>query len=330
LPSSYITPDNSGNALWDGSRNAGMAGGGNLPVNDGTTARINTLNMLTDFASFGGSSGFGGALESNPHGTIHMDVGQPALPFHDMGNLGFAARDPLFFAHHCNIDKLWSAWNDLAGGGGLPPDAYKNPTDSAFLNLRWSFYDENQQVVSISAADVLDHNANLRYSYKRLFRPIPPLQLIWICKLICCGPGPDPGPFLEINERIREEVLTAARRQSTLVLVLQGVPVPAHLAGNFEIVAERGDRRFSLGSLGIVAHGEGSHAKEQKQTVLLDITQAAPELFAKEKPATLRVVRRPEEQKPGMATSEILRPGRKLQSAFELKAERAEIRAQKR
>ena len=106
---------------------------GELPVADGTTARINTLNLITDFATFGGSVCFGGAMESNPHGTIHMDVGQAGSPFHDMGNLGYAARDPLFFAHHCNIDKLWSGWNDLAGGGGLPPNAYKNPTDAGFL-----------------------------------------------------------------------------------------------------------------------------------------------------------------------------------------------------
>jgi Common central domain of tyrosinase/Polyphenol oxidase middle domain len=257
-------------------------------------------------------------------------VGQTGAPFHDMGNLGYAARDPLFFAHHCNIDKLWSGWNDLAGGGGLPPDAYKNPTAAGFLNARWSFYDENQQVVSISAADVLDHNSNLRYTYKVPIFRIPPLQLIWICKLICCLPDPDPGPFLEVSEQVREAALTAARQQSTMLLVLQGVPVPANASGVFEIVAVRGERRIHLGSMGIVEHGEGRHEKQHGlQTVVLDITKAAPELLAKQKPATLRVIRRPAEQKP-YAVGEILRPGQKLQYAFELKAERVEIRAQKR
>jgi hypothetical protein len=65
------------------------------------------------------------------------------------------------------------------------------------------------------------------------------------------------------------------------------------------------------------------------QTVVLDITHAAGDLLAKEKPATLRVVRRAAEQKPGIA-GEIVRPGQKLEAAFELKAEHAEIRAQKR
>jgi hypothetical protein len=259
-----------------------------------------------------------------------MDVGQSAFPYHDMGNLGYAARDPLFFAHHCNIDKLWSAWNSLAGGSGLPPNAYKNPTDAAFLNTRWSFYDENQQVVSISAGDVLHHETSLRYTYKPRVIVIPPLQLIWICKLICCLPGPDPGPILEITERVREEALAAVRQQSTMLLVLQGVEIPPNANGVFEVLAVRGDRRIRLGSIGIVPHGEqGHHAKQRGlQTVVLDITTAANDLLAKDKPATLRVIARPPEQKPGIA--EFLRPGQKLQYAFELKAEHAEIRAQKR
>ena len=330
LPTSYRSPGSSTNPLWDGTRNGGMASGGNLPAADGTASRINTLYMLTDFASFGGSGAISGAMENNPHGTIHMDVGQVVLPHHDMGNLGYAARDPLFFAHHCNIDKLWSAWNDLAGGGGLPPNAYKNPTDAGFLNARWSFYDETQTVVSMSGSDVLDHNANLRYTYKNPVFRIPPLQLIWICKLICCLPDPDPGPILDVSEQVREAALTAVRQQSTMLLVLQGVPIPADATGVFEILAVRGERRIPLGSIGIVENGGGRHAKQHGlQTVVLDITQAAGDLLAKQKPATLRVVRRPAEQKPGIA-AEITRPGQKLEYAFELKAERAEIRAQKR
>lgn len=330
LPASYRVPGSAANSLWNAKRNGGLAGGGNLPAADGTTARINTLNLLSDFDSFGGNASSGGAMENNPHGTIHMDVGQFAPPYHDMGNLGYAARDPLFFAHHGNIDKLWSAWNDLAGSSGLPPHAYQNPTDAGFLNARWSFYDENQQVVSMSAADVLDHNANLRYTYKtRIFR-IPPLELIWICKLVCCLPDPDPGPFLEISEQVREAALHAVRQQATMLLVLHGVSVPPSASGVFEILAVRGERRTHLGSIGIVEHGETRHTKQHGlQTVVLDITQAAGELLAKEKPATLRVVRRPAEQKPGIA-AEIFRPGQKLEYAFELKAERAELRSQKR
>jgi hypothetical protein len=332
LPASYRSPGNSANALWDANRSPTMAGGGNLPATHGTTSRINTLYGLTDFASFGGSAFSNGSLEPDPHGVIHMDVGQPGpfgSPHLDMGNLGFAARDPLFFAHHCNIDKLWSGWNDLAGGG-LPPTAYKNPTDTAFLNLRWSFYDETQQVVSISAADVLDHRDNLRYIYRNEFR-IPPLLLILECRFLCCRPGPDPGPFLEVSDKVREIIIREVRAQAPMVLVLQGVTVPAGISGSFEILAAHGERRFHIGSLGIIEHGGQHREKHNKPlTLTLDIANAAEALFDKKQPATLHVVRTPYEQKPGAAAAEMFRPGQKLEQAFELKAAHAEIRTQKR
>ncbi len=323
LPTPYRSPGSSGNSLWDNKRRPGLAGGGNLPVADGTTARITTLYGLTDFDSFGGDASGGGAVEANPHGTIHVDVGQAANPFEDMGNLGYAARDPLFFAHHGNIDKLWSGWNDLASGAGT---SYKNPTSSTFLNLRWSFYDENQNVVSISAADVLDHKDNLRYIYKSPRFVIPPLWLILQCELICCLPDPDPGPWLRVTEQVRETVIQTARASSPVVLVLRGVTLPSGISGNFDVFATRGERRILVGSIGVIAHGDRKEQHAHKPvTLVLDITEAAPDLFLKDKPATLHAYRRIEDQKPGITAK-----AQKLEEVFQLKAERAEIRVAKR
>ncbi len=326
LPTPYQTPGSSSNSLWDNKRRPGLAGGGNLPSSDGTAARITTLYGLTDFASFGGDAFSGGSLESDPHGTIHVDVGQFGGAQLDMGNLGYAARDPLFFAHHCNIDKLWSGWNDLASGSGTH---YKNPTDPAFLNLRWSFYDENQQVVSISAADMLNHSTNLRYTYKSLIIRVPLIWLLLECELICCLPGPDPGPWLKVSEQVRETVIQSARANSPVVLVLHGVSLPPGVSGNFDVFATRGERRIHVGSVGIIAHGleqKEQHSKSHKPiTLTLDITQAAPELFLRDKPATLHVFRRIDEQRPGFVAK-----GQKLEEVFQLKAEKAEIRVAKR
>jgi tyrosinase len=43
------------------------------------------------------------ALESR-HGNVHMWVGG------HMSNIPFAAFDPIFWAHHCMIDRLWRIW----------------------------------------------------------------------------------------------------------------------------------------------------------------------------------------------------------------------------
>lgn len=310
LPTSYRTPAAASNSLWDDKRNGGLAGGGQLPPNDGTSARITFLNSITDFATFGGTASGGGACESNPHNIIHNDTGLPTSPYHDMGNLGYAARDPIFFGHHGNIDKIWSRWNAHAAGSGLPPDAYKNPTSTAFLNSRWSFYDENQKVVSISASDVLDHRTDLRYTYDLLALERVPFLVAYACELII-GPDPEVGATLRVDEAVRANVLTAVRQNAPTALVLEGVQIPAEFVGNFDIFAVKGDRRILLGTIGLMS--EVGHGMERApQTIALDVTEAAADLLATSNPASIRVVPR---------------DGGK---AFPLKAAKAEIRMQRR
>ena len=290
LPAPYVAVPQGTNPLWDDKRNAGLKTGGSLPINDGSQSRINLLAGITDFASVGGTEFSSGDCELNPHGTIHNDVGQPAPVYIDMGDLGFAARDPIFFAHHCNIDKFWSNWNRSASRPGLSPGAYKNPTDSGFLNARWSFYDENKNVVSISAADVLDHENNLRYIYE-FPRPQIPFEIILECFLIYRGPGPDPGPFLKVSESVRTSVLAAERVQRSVVLVLLDVAFPSNTFGNFDVLAVRGDRKTYLGSLGFV-HETEMKMKERMGTVILDATNAVGDLVAADNPASIHVVAR--------------------------------------
>ena len=290
MPAAYRAPAAATNSLWDQKRDSGIASGGNLPVGHGDPPNIAQLNATQDFATFGGTVGAAGACEGNPHGQIHNDVGQPPPGAQlDMGNLGFAARDPIFFAHHANIDKLWSNWNALAAKTGLPAPAYRNPTESSFLNATWSFYDENSQVVSIRAADVLDHSTNLRYIYSPELR-IPRIYEIIECHFRCCGPDPEREPFLEIPAEALRTVLTAARAHQQTALVLREVAIPAGVSGNFEVFAIRGEHKTLLGSFGIVGETKMAMRHPRRMTLLLDATKALPDLAAREKPATLRLV----------------------------------------
>ncbi|MCY9786764.1 tyrosinase family protein [Nocardiopsis sp. EMB25] len=52
----------------------------------------------------GASSGFSRAFEHRPHDIVHGTVGGL------MGAVPTAAGDPVFWLHHCNIDRLWYAW----------------------------------------------------------------------------------------------------------------------------------------------------------------------------------------------------------------------------
>ncbi|KAJ3048146.1 hypothetical protein HK097_010845 [Rhizophlyctis rosea] len=43
-------------------------------------------------------------LETHPHNQVHNSVGG------DMGNPMMSSNDPVFWLHHCNIDRLWAKW----------------------------------------------------------------------------------------------------------------------------------------------------------------------------------------------------------------------------
>jgi tyrosinase len=43
-------------------------------------------------------------MEGNPHGSAHVSFGG------FISSIGTAARDPLFFLLHCNVDRLWAKW----------------------------------------------------------------------------------------------------------------------------------------------------------------------------------------------------------------------------
>ncbi|KAI3498800.1 hypothetical protein L1887_34584 [Cichorium endivia] len=100
-----------------------------------------------------------GSLENVPHNTVHIWTGDRNQPNgEDMGNFYSAARDPIFYAHHGNIDRLWSVWKTLGGGR-------KDFSDKDWLDSSFVFYDENAELVRIKVNDCL-HSSNLGYFYQ--------------------------------------------------------------------------------------------------------------------------------------------------------------------
>lgn len=77
--------------------------GGSLP----TPAQLKAVLANADFFTFSNQ------LESY-HGAVHMWVGGT------MSSIPVAAYDPVFWAHHCMIDRVWYLWQ-LAHPGALLP-----------------------------------------------------------------------------------------------------------------------------------------------------------------------------------------------------------------
>ena len=94
----------------------------------------------------------------------------------DMGNFYSAARDPVFYSHHANVDRLWYIWDSL-------PDRRKDLySDTDFLDSSFVFYDENAKLVQVSVKDCLDTKAQLGITYEpspgsQLYRDLVPTPL---------------------------------------------------------------------------------------------------------------------------------------------------------
>jgi polyphenol oxidase len=100
-----------------------------------------------------------GSLENVPHNSVHIWSGDATQPnLENMGIFYSAARDPIFYSHHSNIDRLWSIWKTLGG-------KRKDFNDKDWLESGFLFYDENKNLVKVKVKDCLD-TKKLGYVYQ--------------------------------------------------------------------------------------------------------------------------------------------------------------------
>ncbi|KAI3699170.1 hypothetical protein L2E82_43260 [Cichorium intybus] len=105
-----------------------------------------------------------GSVENVPHNTVHFWTGDRNQPnSEDMGSFYSAARDPIFFAHHANIDRMWSIWKTLGR-------TRRDFRDKDWLDSSFFFYDENAELVRVKVRDCLD-SKNLGYVYQEVDIP---------------------------------------------------------------------------------------------------------------------------------------------------------------
>jgi tyrosinase len=108
----------------------------------------------------GDYSSFCGQLDSALHGNVHVYTGDAS----NMGNVPTAAGDPIFWLHHCNIDRIWMAWNALG---------HKNPGKTSGRNwsaTKFVFVSDAGKRVELSIDRVSDP-VKLPYRYDTLPTP---------------------------------------------------------------------------------------------------------------------------------------------------------------
>jgi tyrosinase len=155
LPAAFRVP---GTPLYRVNRNPGVNAGN--PIG---SANALSPNPSLSRPSYAGASGFNQTLDFGLHGNVHSLVGNQQ----GMGSVPWAANDPIFWMHHCNIDRLWASWNKAGR---------KNPAGAAgapWLNKTFVFADENGMAVTAKVGD-FDTTTQRGYTYDH-FEPVPPV-----------------------------------------------------------------------------------------------------------------------------------------------------------
>ncbi|ONK60991.1 uncharacterized protein A4U43_C08F24850 [Asparagus officinalis] len=80
-----------------------------------------------------------------------------------MGVFYAAARDPIFYSHHSNIDRLWEVWKKEGG-------RHQDYEDEDFREAEFLFYDEEARLVRVKVKDCLD-TERLGYKYEDIDNP---------------------------------------------------------------------------------------------------------------------------------------------------------------
>jgi tyrosinase len=218
LPAEFRTPDDPVfGSLFVENRNDGVNDG--QPIQDGQIGDPLSTNAL-DQCSYGlgpADQGFCRALDRGLHGNVHVLVGDAE----NLGSVAWAANDPIFWLHHCNIDRLWASWN---AAGRMNPA----------LTGNFVFANENGQRVEGDVATTLDI-VHMGYTYDR-FESVP-----------MCASTPTPDPEERAATRIAAVKLESPVRLTDAAVTVRLEPVAdgQTLAARAEAV-RTGNRKWQL------------------------------------------------------------------------------------
>jgi tyrosinase len=232
-------PDGTENALFVKAR-YGIRSDGNIfvripPVSEAcqTSTLYTGSNPVTLPPGYGGpETGFwhggnfrSGNLESNPHNLVHGQVGGDApdgVTWGLMSDPGLAALDPIFYLHHCNIDRLWAAWNENGNSNSDESNWLDGPAASGDREFAMPMPDGSSWVYTPNDVNSL---MQLDYSYDDLSTaaPVQPLSLV-NQRLRRLGAEPATAAALAVGVNMESEVSPelVATHDGTLKLKTSG------------------------------------------------------------------------------------------------------------
>lgn len=177
LPPEFRVPalaDGTPNALWYRFRSPCVSRISNPEALDGADVDILLAFIQRNtLADANNPLAFSPLFEGTPHGTVHVALGNTVDGDAGMSRVPYAARDPIFWLHHANLDRIWEEWRRTPVFGQPAID----PTGD-WLMEKFSFADADGKLAPpASAGDTLKLDT-FNYTYPGL----PP------------APAPSPAP----------------------------------------------------------------------------------------------------------------------------------------
>ena len=186
-----------------------------------------------DLSTSNGScrQGFVTALDQTPHGLVHVRVGTDEGT--GMAAFETAARDPIFWLHHANIDRLWESWRSPSSSGVSAKDP-KAPKAANWLSKSFTFASIDGTASIKKASEALSL-PGLGYRYDRL-------QSIGIIAFAAPNLETDVVNVTTLNETPVGVAATVAQGNAAVTMTLAPI-VPADQAKS---LSRDGGNRFWL------------------------------------------------------------------------------------
>jgi hypothetical protein len=182
-----------------------------------------------NFDAFCGRERAAGRVEAYGHNIIHMLVGGY------MSSTRTAALDPVFWLHHCNVDRVWATWHQK-NGDAVYPRPWKDVSMSGFTG-------PNGRQTGRWTASRITSTRGLGYGYDALYAPL----------VFALPPGALGGPPVstsEVSLRVEADSADGSVRLALppeLLRQLREAPGRVTVAGEGVVAYERSENLTGRG-----------------------------------------------------------------------------------
>ena len=259
--------DTVSNPLYSGPIPAAAGGGQTSRRSDINTTAFDDIAVTAQTALTNASfSSFQSALYG-PHGSVHVRTGG------QMSTVSAASFDPIFFLHHCEVDRLWWIWQQ----------SHPGPLPANEANLELDPFNKPYSTDWQRGSDY-DSTDDLGYRYTNWCFIIPPI-IIWEVALI----EPIPPIVLQRLKSVRL-ILKSERMPMKSMDIRVFVNQPRATARSKTI----GNPRFA-GSFGLFGMGETDEPlqvvpRQQSFDQELDIAATISRMAEEDKELALKLV----------------------------------------